>query len=362
MRAAKILIAATLSALLLLTVNCATPGAPLPPSLNLPRPVEDLVAVRHGSRVVLSWSQPLQTTDHLNIRHYGLTRLCRSLRSYPMPRCEEIVRQLALEPQRAADGTLRTRVTMEDSLSPSAQLDATGMATYAVEVLNPSQRSAGLSNQVRVPLAPTLPAPAAVTAKVQPDGVHLGWRSAPREATPQNLRFRYRVLRSPAGKQSFAAIGELPWQPGEMNYTDGTAQWEDSYLYQLLPLTLLPGANPPQEIAGEAAEPVSVTVHDIFPPAQPKGVQAVFSGTGQKPFIDLTWEPNMESDLAGYIVFRHKEGAAPTRLNPALTAVPSFRDEKVLPGETYFYTVQAVDTQGNLSTVSSETSESVPED
>ena len=57
--------------------------------------------------------------------------------------------------------------------------------------------------------------------------------------------------------------------------------------------------------------PVEVFTRDIYPPAQPGGLQAVFSSVGQKPFIDLTWAPNMESDLAGYNVYRWVEGGQP---------------------------------------------------
>ena len=39
----------------------------------------------------------------------------------------------------------------------------------------------------------------------------------------------------------------------------------------------------------------------------PTGLQAVFSGVGQAPFIDLVWSPDTEADLAGYNIFRHEE-------------------------------------------------------
>ncbi|MGG7378457.1 hypothetical protein ACQ7B2_06750, partial [Escherichia coli] len=69
------------------------------------------------------------------------------------------------------------------------------------------------------------------------------------------------------------------------------------------------------------------------------GVQAVFGGAGQKPFIDITWAPNTEEDLAGYNIFRHEQGAEPQRVNAKLAPTPSFRDDSVEPGRTYFYSV-----------------------
>jgi fibronectin type 3 domain-containing protein len=101
-------------------------------------------------------------------------------------------------------------------------------------------------------------------------------------------------------------------------------------------------------------------VRDTFPPGVPTGVQAVASGVGQKPFIDLTWAPNMESDLAGYNVLRREEGAEPVKINSELVKSPAFRDDKVAPGHRYFYSVSAVDLRGNESAHSVETSERVP--
>ena len=52
-----------------------------------------------------------------------------------------------------------------------------------------------------------------------------------------------------------------------------------------------------KQVEGDDTPPVTVVAHDVFPPATPTGLQAVFSGPGQKPFIDLVWTPNTEPDL-----------------------------------------------------------------
>jgi fibronectin type 3 domain-containing protein len=103
-------------------------------------------------------------------------------------------------------------------------------------------------------------------------------------------------------------------------------------------------------------------VKDIFPPAQPAGVQAVFSSIGQKPFIDLTWTPNTETDLAGYEVFRREGNSEAVKITAQPVKAPSFRDENVKLGTKYFYSVLAIDLRGNRSPLSAETSEQVPKD
>jgi len=102
---------------------------------------------------------------------------------------------------------------------------------------------------------------------------------------------------------------------------------------------------------------IEVFVHDVFPPSVPTGLQAVSSGTPQQPFIDLSWAPDTESDLAGYNVFRHEEGAAPVKINSDVVKAPTYRDTAVQPGRRYSYSVSAVDVRGNESERSAEASE-----
>ncbi len=115
------------------------------------------------------------------------------------------------------------------------------------------------------------------------------------------------------------------------------------------------------EVEGETSAGLQVRTHDIFPPAPPVGLQAVYSGNPQQNFIDLTWAPNTEADMAGYNVYRREEGRPYARVSSDLVKTPVFRDSDVQPGKQYFYTVTAVDARGNESGKSEETHESVPQ-
>src|SRR3954451_2988562 len=68
-------------------VGCASPGPPQPPSLKLPKPVDDLTAHRKGDRVLLTWTPPQKTTDNQNLRHAGPTLICRAINNFPMANC-----------------------------------------------------------------------------------------------------------------------------------------------------------------------------------------------------------------------------------------------------------------------------------
>jgi hypothetical protein len=345
-------------------VGCASPGAPQPPSLQLPRPVQDLSATRKGENVLLTWTPPTQTSDGANIKHAGPTLICRSTDPKLMATCgNPIATEKNTQVEHWTKATMVGRHDYTDSL-PTAlmQENPLGFATYALEDQNTHSKSDALSNQVRVSLAPTLPAPTDLQAKVTADGVLLSWpvsQSAP--ANPE-LSFLYRILRqTQEGKKPEMIVGEVPASSGETSFLDRNVDWGQTYSYRVAPITkVLPHTGEPLEIEGDDSPQASVVAHDVFPPATPTGLQAVFSGPGQKPFVDLTWAPNLEADIAGYNIYRHEAGTAPVKINQDVVKTPSFRDDKVDAGHEYFYSISSVDRQGNESERSDEASEKVP--
>src|SRR5438045_3416921 len=50
---------------------CGTPGAPQPPSLNIPKPIRDLAATRKGQVITLTWTNPTETTDGALVKRTG---------------------------------------------------------------------------------------------------------------------------------------------------------------------------------------------------------------------------------------------------------------------------------------------------
>src|SRR5436305_1848815 len=186
-----------------LLASCGTPGIPEPPSLELARPVSDLRAVRKGNEVHLSWSVPQLTEDHQTFRHTGPTRICRSVGS-PLRDCGTIVTEL---PPQTPPAQQRSRFrrrgnpqitappleSYTDQLSPSLEIQSpTSNLAYAVSVLNSYGRSAGLSNQVQVPSAPTLAAPENLAAHLSAKGVELTWNAVPPSPEVPGVRYEYR--------------------------------------------------------------------------------------------------------------------------------------------------------------------------
>ena len=344
-----------------LLAGCASPGVPLPPSLELARPVNDVRAARKGDKVHLTWTIPAQTTDHQNLTHGGVVEVCRAVDS-AIKACGSPIARIPFQPPSRNAKPNQSLGSYTDQLPPDGQIPPTSHLIYALSIVNPYGRSAGISNQVQVPAAPALPPPSEFHAQLTPEGVKLSWNAV---TAPQisGLRFVYRVYRREQGSNKDVIAGEVVVSAqGASGLLDHSFEWEKTYDYRATVVTLIAGANGTgQQVEGEDTPLVRVLAHDVFPPAVPAGVQAVFSGPGQKPFIDLVWTPNPEPDLAGYNVYRRDEsGGEAVKLNSDLIKSPAFRDNEVTPSHKYVYSVSAVDVRGNESRRSEEATESVP--
>jgi len=368
------------AAMCLLFGGCAQTGVPLPPSLVLPKPPSDLRAARKGSFVTLTWSEPTLTTDRETVRSIGPTQVCRAVKA-DMTACGNPVGTAAapLMPTGKSSGKsgAKKKPTPEsyidtipsnlESDSPNAEL------TYAVEVLNRNGRSAGLSNLVQIPAIRTLAPPSDLAAELTDDGVVLTWtnaagpflaeaastESASASASSVQLQFRLRIYRRDEGTGKDSVAGEVPLTAGPARFLDAI-EWEKTYLYRITFVSVITRPSGEIQIEGDDSAPLRVVAHDVFPPSVPAGIEAVYSGEGQKPFVDLIWAPVASADLAGYNVYRSEGNGAAVKVNSELVKGPSYRDTTVSSGKTYSYSVSAVDVRGNESARSEAASESVP--
>jgi len=363
---------------------CAAIRPPLPPSLNLPKPPTDLRAVRKGDRVNLTWTIPTLTTDRQSVRHAGATSICRGVG--PLKECGIPVGNVPApanpsvpasnHPSAKSSGPASSKNSgknaagsYSDTLPAQLQTDApSATITYAVEALNSEGRGAGLSNQVKVPLIHTPPPPTDFQAKVTAQGVELSWSANPSSnvsatASQPTLHYAYRVYRQQEGSDKRVQIGEVP-AGADPHYalTDSTMEWEKTYVYYADTVTIFEGPGQSKlQVEGDDTPGIKIFADDIFPPATPAGLQAVFSGPGQKPFVDLVWTPTSAVDLDGYNVYRHEQGAPPVKINSQLVKTPAYRDTDVAAGKHYFYSVSAVDLRGNESARSEEAGEAIPQ-
>jgi hypothetical protein len=404
--------------------GCGTPGAPQPPSLNLPIRVSDLAAVRSGNQVSLTWTMPRKNTDKLLLKNNITAHICRR---ESHRECIATGSGLPLAPGAAGVFT--------ETLPAALTEGAPHTLSYFVEVRNRNGRSAGQSNAAVV-LAGQAPAPVtSLTAEARKEGVVLRW--TPLTATaPESARTVIRLHRKLLTAESNAKPSNAeranaehkdqqglltpPPEPVERSLLvePGTEAGIDTgpaagaggtplpdrtrvpdraphrapdraldrdirlgqrYEYRAQRVAQVTVDGQTLELAGELSPPVEVEVKDIFPPAVPTGLAAVATAAqpaaastaesaanaaaeaATQPSIDLSWQPVTDTGLAGYIVYRREAEGAWQRISPAQPQVaPAFHDVQVLPGHTYRYRVSSIGQSGHESAPSVETEETVP--
>jgi len=93
------------------------------------------------------------------------------------------------------------------------------------------------------------------------------------------------------------------------------------------------------------------TPPDRTAPAAPTGLRATAVSSSE---IDLTWNPNGESDLSRYDVYRASASGGPYAKigSVSKSSSPKYADTGLKPSTTFYYEVRAVDASGNQSAYS----------
>jgi hypothetical protein len=387
--------------LIAFAVGCASPGPPQPPSLNLPEVVKDLTAERVDDMVRLHWTTPEMSTDHINVKGAMTAEICRVTGATPAPQAPAcaLVERLPVQPGPSQ---------ATETLPPFLTTDPPTLLTYRVQILNVHSHAAGLSNEAFAPAGVAPPAVEQLRVTDTRDGAMLEWeqkntsapveldrllvgaRGAPVEPpqhkTKSKPSSKSGTKKPPASHPAPAPVSppkplqlkpatpievklRTPAQPEDPGGTiDHTAQKGETYRYSGQRVRSVSLGGHALELRSSISPPVKVAMRDIFPPHAPSGLEAVPGGaTAADRSIDLSWTPDVDADLAGYIVYRQDidekgvvAGTA-TRLNLTPVVGPAYRDQTAMAGRRYAYRVTAVDTAGNESTPSADVQEMLRE-
>ena len=353
-----------LAAASLSLAGCGTPAAPQPPSLNLPEPVTDLAGQRVADQVTLHWTMPRKTTDRELIRGPVTARIWRT----PFNAQPQVAGTVTFAPAAAA--------TFAESLPAQLATGNLRPLPYTVELLGKRGRSAGPSNRADLPAGQAPAAFGTLTAELRANGIALHFAT-----DPQALVVLHRHLVSVAPKAE-SSLMAAPAEPvdvalnvdmrsaGQGNGAlDTSARFGQTYEYTAQGMFGLydgnsePGKGHAYQLFSAPSAPIRVTFIDTFPPAIPQDLATVGvpAESNSPASIDLSWQPDTDTDLAGYIVYRAEAGSPWQRISPAepLTA-PAFRDTTVQAEHSYRYAVSAIDLTGNESKRSDEATETAP--
>lgn len=352
---------------LVVLAGCGLAANPQPPTLWLPEPVHDLQAVRAGDAVQLRWQMPRHTTDRVALRGPQRAHVCWMQAQGPSVPFNE------KHCQAAGDGSFIPDQPAEFTapLPPELQQGPPGAVAFFVELESPAGKTAGPSNAAWMASGP---APAAVTGlelQTVPGGVTLHWNQV--AAGPGTAMRIERTLLVPAkAPKPDQKNGSPPVQQQTLEVdlshgdpggaVDRDVSLDHRYRYTAQRVTRVAVEGRTLELAGAPSQPVTIDAKDVFPPAIPAGLAAV--ADEQARAIDLSWQPDTDADLAGYVVYRRDATASAgwERISgPAPVVPPSFDDKNVIAGHAYAYAVSAVDQDGNESARSAEVTEELPQ-
>jgi hypothetical protein len=353
-----------LSSIFILAAGCGAPGEPTPPIPPVPQAILDLAAKQAGDGVLLTFTMPGKSTLGRSLPQVPSFEVLRgTLRAdgTPDPKSFRVVDTVpgAL----VARYSQRGQVQFVDPVSPSdPQLRSGQPFVYRVRTLLSAKRPSPDSKDVTLHLYPVGERVASLDASVTEQGIDLKWPAPTRTSggEPLSGATSYHVYRGELDPVTAGAAASDPQQAnwkspllqlGETattDYRDSGFDYGKTYAYVVRSVI----GSPSGALESSDSPMAIVTPKDTFPPAAPQGIVAVIqpgaaAGTAA---VELSWSINVESDLAGYRVYRsEQEGARGVLLTPDLLPSPAYRDNSVQVGQHYWYTVTAVDRSGNES-------------
>lgn len=347
--------------LLLVLAGCGAPGEPVPPRRRVPVAISDLAARQLGESVVLKFSVPRKTIDDEILAQPPALEIYRGFAPTGTS-LKKVTSRLVYSISPSSVNTYLSggQIEFTDAIGPAEfHAHAGEQALYVVRTRVAAKRASADSNAVIIRLLPVAVPLVDVRAIVTESAVELSWSAAAGSSfggAPPEIA-GYRVYRAEVDAPSAtspdlqniklkAPLAPLEFTPGP-TYRDTQIQFGRTYLYSVRTVSSS------DSIAAESADssPVIVTPRDIFPPARPQNLVALFvpPAPNGPAHIELSWGISAETDLAGYHVYRSEPEGARDRLTRELLVAPTFRDMSAVSGHRYVYDVTALDRAGNES-------------
>lgn len=326
-----------LIAVLMLLPACGRRGDLVIPGTVLPEAPSGLMVDPRGDAVILGWGVPAKDTSGGPLT--GLAGFTVMRAALP-----EDTGECPCQFERAGFVDMETpgkdavvsggRVVYSDS---GPGLVPGGRYAYKVVPFNADGFSGPESNTVKVRLLGLPAEPGGLMAAPGNRGVTLTWHAPAADVSggPVDDIAGYNVYRS-MDKDAPPARPVNPAPVAGDSYEDAGLVNGTAYYYRV---SALRGAEPPYT-EGDPAGPVSATPADTVPPSVPTGLRAV-PGEGR---VLMSWDPDTEADLAGYIVYRKGPGdSEPKEAGRTGPGWITWEDAGVASGGEYTYSVSAFD-------------------
>jgi fibronectin type 3 domain-containing protein len=345
-------------------VACGAPGEPTPPTPVIPVAITDLTAHQDGDGVRLTFTMPSNSIAGVKLATTPAVEILRgALKPDGSPDLSSFRVVYAIPGALVDNSRSEGHIGFTDPIAPEEIKAHPGRTlAYMVRTRASQKRVSADSNVVSVRVFPVPERIASVEARVTEPAIELSWTAPARTSAgdPLPAIIGYRIYRSEITPQAGSSSAPVPPQgkneaPSSLlatsetnSYRDTSFAFDHTYVYVVRSVIQANGS----ELESAASAPVTVTPRDTFPPAAPQGVVAALlpAVSPGALVVDLSWSISLETDLAGYRVYRsEQEGTRGLVLNQELLPTPAVRDTSVQPGHRYWYTVTAVDHAGNES-------------
>ncbi|MGC8745790.1 MAG: LPS translocon maturation chaperone LptM [Candidatus Saccharicenans sp.] len=336
----KILLIVLGGALILASSGCGRKGPLQAPVPRVPQEIKDFKVDQRREDLIFSWTNPLSYLDGqpLEIASTEILALeksdCESAKKIREEEFLKMAKPLSLM------GIGNLELKRGQAVLKLENDKVLGKCLIlALRVRGKKGGWSKISNQVTIVPRLVASPPENLKAEVEEDKISLSWQPS-RYSYDRKTEIKvkgYNIYRSSAG--DFQKINEKLVE--KTTFEDRNFNFGQTYRYFVRAVTG-EGGDLRESADSEIAE---ITAKDVFPPKKPAEVQDLVTENG----VRLTWLPNSEKDLAGYRIYRRKEGEQKQLLTPELISIPFFLDAGVEKKVSYVYSIVAVDKSGNES-------------
>lgn len=285
-----------------------------PIDLTPPKYPDGLDALGEQGRILISWKMNLE----LDLSHYDIYKSIEVLEKY-----DKINKMSIPADQPFYYDTVYTGPTYY----------------YKIKAIDLSGNQSEFSNIISGQPADTIPPaqPSNISAIVEGQFVRLRW-----EAPPDKDLQGYYVY-SKRSDQKFLRNVALPLPVDSIEYYDTGFKHEGLWQGQTYYYAITAVDNYYNE---SDMAIIPITIPDNDPPKMPVSSYAELNDNQQ---VEITWQPSMSIDVAGYKIFRSEENKIPRIIIETADSIYVFIDSTVSYGVSYSYQVAAVDNFGNES-------------
>jgi hypothetical protein len=326
--------------------GCGYKTMPVPPEEIVPQPITDLRYELSEKGVTLYWTYPSKTIrgDKLtDITSFEMYRAVVPADSYcdtcPVP----FGKPIELPGGAVSEGTAKTATYSSTLLRPGH------LFFFKVRSKSGWWAESADSNLVSFMWNTPPSAPEELSARAGDTRITLQWTGVATyvDGTPIQDPVQYQVYRSMGGGP-FVPLGELH---DGVQFDDTDVVNGREYVYKVQAVTMYEKG----QVSGGSSRAVTAVPIDRTAPAVPAGVNAI--QTVDK--VKVVWNPVMDSDLKGYIIYRrlpHEE--KPVRVGEVNAPVTLFTDTAPPDADQWWYSVSSIDnaTPANESAPSAEVS------